>query len=151
MNRGIGGAITDDITFYLNDIVFPYKPRQMVLFVGENDVPSASTPDSILANTKRLFSAIRTKLPEIPIVYISIKPSPSRDKFMDKAKETNRLIRQYLSTDKNTVFVDVYSLMLAPEGKSRPELFGSDMLHMNKAGYAIWEKAVRPYLLKRKD
>ncbi|MDF3078444.1 MAG: family lipase [Sphingobacteriaceae bacterium] len=151
MNRGIGGAITDDITFYLNDIVFPYKPRQIVLFVGENDVPSASTPDSILAKTKRLFSAIRTKLPGIPIVYISIKPSPSRDKFMDKAKETNKLIRQYLSTDKNTVFVDVYSLMLTPEGKSRPELFGSDMLHMNKAGYAIWEKAVRPYLLKRTD
>lgn len=152
INRGIGGAITDDITFYLNDIVFPYQPRQIVLFVGENDLTSAATtPDSILAKTKRLFNAIRTQLPGIPMVYISIKPSPSRDKYMDKARETNRLVREYLSYDKNTVFVDIYSPMLTAEGKSRPELFGSDMLHMNKAGYALWEKAVRPYLLKRKD
>jgi lysophospholipase L1-like esterase len=38
--------------------------------------------------------------------------------------------------------------MLSKDGKSRPELFVKDMLHMNKQGYAIWENAVRPYLIK---
>src|ERR1700761_2131908 len=28
LNRGIGGAVINDITFYLNDIVFKYNPRQ---------------------------------------------------------------------------------------------------------------------------
>ncbi len=33
-------------------------------------------------------------------------------------------------------------------GKPRTELFQQDMLHMKPNGYAIWEKAVEPYLLK---
>jgi lysophospholipase L1-like esterase len=43
--------------------------------------------------------------------------------------------------------VDVFPLMLK-NGNSMPELFVTDMLHMNAKGYAIWEKAVKPYLLK---
>ena len=149
LNRGIGGAVTNDIIFYLNDIVFPYNPRQIVLYVGENDLPNEkTTPDSVLNRTKNLYKSIRAKLPNVPILYISIKPSPSRDKFRDKAVAANALIKDFLAKETNTKFVDIYSLMLTKDGKNRPELFVSDMLHMNAAGYAIWKKAVEKYLLK---
>lgn len=149
INRGVGGAVIDDITYYLNDIVFPYNPRQIVLYVGENDIPNQQlTADSVLAKTINLYQQIRARLPNVPIVYIAFKPSPSRDKFQQKAAAANALIAQFLSKEKNTVFVDVYKLMLSAQGKSRPELFVSDMLHMNSQGYLIWENAVRPYLLK---
>lgn len=148
LNRGIGGAVINDIIFYLNDIVFPYQPRQIVLYVGENDVPNVKlTPDSILNHTKKLFRLIRAKLPTTPIIYISFKPSPSRDEFQQKASESVRLIKNYLAKEKNVVFIDVYSLMLK-DGKSRPELFVEDQLHLNAKGYKIWEKAIKPYLLK---
>lgn len=150
INRGIGGAVTNDITFYLNDIVFPYQPRQIVIYVGENDLPSpATTPDSVLNRTVRLFESIRAKLPQTPIVYISMKPSPSREKFQQKAKEANNLIKEYISKQDKAVFVDVFPKMLAKDGKPNPKLFVKDMLHMNADGYAIWEKAVKPHLIKR--
>lgn len=150
LNRGIGGAVVNDITYYLNDIVFPYHPRQIVIYVGENDLPDEqSTADSVLNRTKRLIEGIRAKLPEISILYISIKPSPSREKYQPKAIEANRLIREYLKEDKKITFIDVFSLMLTPEGKLRPELFVGDMLHMNGQGYKIWRAAAEPYLLKR--
>jgi lysophospholipase L1-like esterase len=150
LNRGIGGAVTNDITFYLNDVVFPYQPRQIVLYVGENDLPNAqATPDSVLNRTVNLYKAIRAKLPNVPIVYISIKPSPSRDAFKAKAVASNALIKAFLAKEANTKYVDVYSLMLTKDGKLRPELFVEDMLHMNAAGYAIWRKAVEPHLLKK--
>ena len=149
LNRGIGGAVINDITFYLNDIVFPYQPKQIVLYVGENDlVNDKVTPDTVLNRTIRLYQGIRAKLPTVPIVYISIKPSPSREKFKDKAVASNALIKKYLSTEANTKFVDVYKPMLTKDGKLRPELFVGDMLHMNATGYAIWRKAVEPHLLK---
>jgi len=148
LNRGIGGAVINDIIFYLNDIVFPYQPRQIVIYVGENDVPNAKlTADSILNQTKKLFQLIRAKLPSTPIIYISFKPSPSRDEFQPKASAAVGLIKKFVATEKNAVFADVYSLMLK-NGKSRPELFVDDQLHLNAAGYKIWEKAIRPYLLK---
>ena len=149
MNRGIGGAVTNDITFYANDIVFPYKPRQIFIYVGENDLPDeTSTADSILDRTKRLISTIKSKLPEIPIVYISLKPSPSREKYLEKAKATNELIKKYIKAEKNMKYVDVFTAMLTKDGKLRPELFVQDMLHMNKAGYKIWTDLIKPYLLK---
>jgi lysophospholipase L1-like esterase len=148
INRGIGGAVIKDIVFYLNDIVFPYQPRQIVLYVGENDVPNATlTADSILNQTKKLFRLIRAKLPYTPIIYISFKPSPSRDEFQQKATQAVKLIKTFMASEKNVVFVDVYSLMLK-NGNSRPELFVEDQLHLNAEGYKIWEKAIRPYLIK---
>jgi len=36
--------------------------------------------------------------------------------------------------------------MLDAEGKPRKELFVEDMLHMNKSGYEIWQKALEPVL-----
>jgi lysophospholipase L1-like esterase len=149
LNRGIGGAIVEDISFHLNDLVLSYNPRQIVLYVGENDLTNEkTTADSILQKTKTLHQLIRAKMPNVPIVYIAMKPSPSRDKFMPKAKEANGLIKSFLAQDKHSVFVDIFLLMLTKEGKSRPELFVSDKLHMNPDGYAIWSKAVKPYLLK---
>lgn len=149
INRGIGGAVINDVTYYLNDIVFPYHPRQLVIYVGENDIVDKNvTADTILARTKLLISAIRARLPETPITYISIKPSPSRDEFMQKATDANALLKTYLAQEKNITFVDVFSLMIDAAGHSRPELFVEDMLHMNRKGYMIWWNAVRPTLIK---
>jgi lysophospholipase L1-like esterase len=148
LNRGIGGAVISDIKYYLKDIVFDYDPRQIVLYVGENDVINpAETADTIFNRTVNLYQAIRAKMPDVPIVYIAMKPSPSRDQFRAKTVEANNLIRKFLATQKNVVFVDVFKLMLK-DNHSRPELFVSDMLHMNQQGYDIWNKAVKPYLLK---
>lgn len=148
LNRGIGGAVIDDITYYLEDLLFVYQPRQIVIYVGENDIPVENeTPEIILEKTVLLFRAIRTKLPEIPIVYISLKPSPARDKYKKKCIATNKLIRSFIENEKNMSFVDVFTPMLKDE-KSRPELFQSDMLHMKPEGYQLWEKAVKSRLLK---
>lgn len=150
LNRGIGGAVINDIKFYLNPLILAYKPRQVVIYIGENDLPdTASTPDSIFNRTKALLLAIRDSLPGIPIVYISIKPSPVREQYINKAIASNELIRNFISSQTKMSFVDVFSRMLTKQGKTRPELFVDDMLHMNEQGYRIWQKTIKPYLLKQ--
>lgn len=152
MNRGIGGAVTNDIIHYANDIIFPYHPREIVIYVGENDlVEKGVTADSVFNRFKNLYTLIRSKLPQIPLVYISIKPSPSREQFLPMAKAANALIKDYIASQSNITFVDVFSLMLDKNGKPRKELFVEDMLHMNAQGYAIWRKAVAPYLETEKN
>lgn len=147
LNRGIGGAVVNDIVYYLDDLVFKYQPRQIVLYVGDNDLPKASA-DTILSRTKILINKIREKLPTTPIVYIAIKPSPVRAQYLQKAATANQLIKAFLATQSNVKFVDVYSIMLTKELKPRPELFVDDMLHMNAEGYALWKRSVEPHLLK---
>jgi len=148
LNRAIGGAVTSDVDRYLNDIVFPYHPKQLVIYVGENDLINAPDAETVFADFKKLYADLRVKLPVIPIVYISIKGSPSRIKYQEKAKKSNLLIAQFIKSEKNIVYLDVYQPMLDTKGNMQPALFTSDMLHMNASGYKIWNKLLMPYLLK---
>lgn len=148
MNRGIGGAVNSDIDRYVEDIIVPYKPRQIVLYIGENDIVVAPNGDSIFVGFQKLYRHIRSYFPVVPIAYISIKPSPSREKFLPLAVRANALISAFLKTEPNTVFIDVYSPMLDKNGHTRPELFKEDMLHMKPEGYQLWYQKIKPFLLK---
>jgi lysophospholipase L1-like esterase len=146
INRGIGGAVINDIIYYAEDLIFRYEPRKIVLYVGENDFPSqATTPDSVLNRTVRLYNVIRKKLPHVPIIYICPKPSPSRDQFQAKAIASNKLVKDFFAKQNGVTYLDIYTPMLK-DGKSRPDLFLEDMLHMNAKGYAIWEEKLIKHL-----
>jgi lysophospholipase L1-like esterase len=150
INRGFGGSTLADVLRYEEDVIFRYNPKQIVIYCGENDVASS---DTITANTvfnrfTSLFSDIRAVFPNVPVVFLSLKPSPSRWQLREKAKATNQLIEQYLSKQKSAQFVDVWKPMLGKDGKPRQELFIEDNLHMNAKGYAIWQKLIQPTLLK---
>ena len=150
INRGFGASTLVDQVRYVKDIVYPYRPKQIVIYCGENDL---ATSDTVSARTvynrfRQLFNLIRGKFPNTPIIYISMKPSPSRQLLMPKMREGNALIQRFLKTKKQTGFIDVYKEMIDDEGKPRSELFLDDNLHMNKSGYAIWKKAIEPYLKK---
>lgn len=150
MNRGVGGTVTNDIIYYADKIIFPYHPRQIVLYVGENDlVEKGVNADTVFNRFKSLYKTIRTQLPDISIVYISIKPSPSRMQFLSTARQANSMIKEFISKQRKIAFVDIFQLMLDRNGNPRKDLFVEDMLHMNAEGYAIWQKAVRPHLIQK--
>lgn len=147
-NRGFGGSTLPDLIRYVDDIVFPYHPKQVVIYCGENDLAASDTVSGLTVAQRfsTLFNLIRARLPHIPIVYISMKPSPSREHLMQKMDIGNYFINAFLKENKRSDYIDVYHLMVDGDGKPRKELFIQDMLHMNSAGYAIWKKALEPYL-----
>jgi lysophospholipase L1-like esterase len=91
---------------------------------------------------------IRTNLPNIPIAFVSMKPSPSRASIQGRMKEANSFIKKYINAQNSAAFIDIYDLMLDEKGQMRAELYIGDRLHMNAKGYAIWQKAIAPYLIK---
>jgi len=149
INRGFGGSTLLDEIRYVNDIVFPYQPKQIIIYCGENDLASSDsvTAAMVVDRFKQLFQMIREKT-EVPIAYVSMKPSPSRRHLFPKMREANQLIKDFLATQKNTAFIDVHQKMLDTTGEPIPEIFLEDSLHMNAKGYAIWQKEIQPFLLK---
>lgn len=149
LKRGFGGSQLNDMALFADDIVIAYKPRQVIIYGGDNDLPGESvTADTIYNRFLNVYNKIRNGLPHVPIAFISIKPSPSREKFMAKASEANRMIRAFLADQPLADYIDVYSLMLDSTGKPKADLFKNDKLHMNEQGYALWVKTIEPYLLK---
>jgi len=150
INRGFGGSTLTDAIFYVNDLIGPYQPRQVVVYSGENDIAYKNVPaDTVLNRFKTLFNLVRQKLPLVPVAFISIKPSPSRAKFQPTVIESNKLIKKYLRGQQKTAFINIYDRMLDKEKQMRPELYVEDQLHMNEKGYAIWTKAIKPHLIKQ--
>ena len=150
INRGFGGSSLPDVIRYADDIIFPYHPKQVVIYCGDNDLAFSDsvTSSMVFDRFRKLFMLIREKMPGENIVFVSIKPSPSRARLMSKVEEANNMIKQFLSAGKNASFVDVYHLMLDKDGKPIDDIFLQDKLHMNAKGYAIWQKAIEPYLMK---
>ncbi len=146
LNRGFGGSQLADSVRYAERIVIRYKPRTVVLYAGDNDLNSGKTPEKVLSDYRAFRDKIHGALPDTKIVFISIKPSPSRWKLRDKMIEANRLIRQEIEQGKGQVFVDVWTPMLGDDGMPRRELFVKDNLHMSEAGYQIWACLVEPQL-----
>ena len=151
INRGFGGSTIPDAIRYADDIIFPYQPKQILIYEGDNDLASSDniTPDSVLNRFEKLFTLIREKLPTTYIAYVAIKPSPSREKLMPKVRKANSLIKNFMKNKKNTAFIDVYHKMLNKDGTPIKNIFIKDGLHMNAKGYAIWQKTIQPYLLKK--
>lgn len=150
INRGFGGSTLPDVIRYVNDIILPYQPKQVVIYCGDNDLASSDTVTAqvVAQRFQQLFSLIRKGLPGATISYVSIKPSPSRERLMPRMQEANALIKSFLKTQKKTSYIDVFHPMLGANQKPRPDIFVEDNLHMNKKGYQIWQKAIKPYLLK---
>lgn len=150
VNRGFGGSTLLDVTRYESDVIFPYQPKQIVIYCGENDIANDSSVTGKMAfeRFKKLFTDIRLKFPGVPVVYISMKPSPSRWHMRDRVMEGNSRIKKFLKKKRNTVFVSVWNDMLGTDGEPVKELFVEDRLHMNAKGYAIWQRLLEPYLLK---
>jgi lysophospholipase L1-like esterase len=150
VNRAFGGSTLADVARYRYEVIYPYQPKQIVLYCGENDLASSDTVtvEMVVQRFKTLYQFIRAKYPAVPFVYVSVKPSPSRYYLFSKIKEVNNNIKAWLQLKTNTKFVNVFDAMLKANGAPDESLFRNDMLHMNPKGYAIWKKILQPYLIK---
>lgn len=149
LNRGFGGSTLSDAIRYANDIILPYDAKQIIIYSGENDLASSDTVTAavVLKRFDSLFTIIRKKYKKVPVVFVSIKPSPSRARIFNEVQKANALIKDYLSKQQYATFVDVFNPMLM-NGRPMGELFKKDSLHMNEKGYTIWEKEITPVLVK---
>jgi lysophospholipase L1-like esterase len=74
---------------------------------------------------------------------ISITPTKSRWKYWNKIKKVNDLIQVYCGKTNNLYYINTVPKFLNEEGKPKTEWFVSDQLHLNKTGYAEWNKIIR--------
>jgi hypothetical protein len=146
--RGFGGSYLSDSVVFADRIVIPYKPKLILLYAGDNDIAGGVSPEKVFADFKEFVAKVQDKLPDTRIAYIAIKPSPSRLKFMEPIRTANRLIQDFVGANPKLIYVDVFTPMLGADGQPRTELFVSDRLHLNAAGYKLWAGIVKPVLEK---
>jgi lysophospholipase L1-like esterase len=149
VNRGFGGSQICDSTHYADRLVNIHQPRIVVFYAGDNDIAGGKSPEQVRDDFHEFVEKVRGPQPELPIVFISIKPSIARWKLADKIKEANRLIQEDIEELGNIEYLDVWPAMLNDQGEPREEIFGEDGLHLNQDGYKIWTELVMPLVVKK--
>ena len=144
VRRGFGGAHIAHVRRYFEVLIARHRPREIVLYAGENDISGGAAPAQVLADLKALIEFKRRTLGPTPVYYIAIKPSIRRWHEFAVQARTNAMIKDLAATQRDLVFIDVVQVML--EGGRPKKIFASDGLHMNRSGYDLWAGAIKSAL-----
>jgi hypothetical protein len=149
IRRGVGGCeLSQLVKYYTPYILFPYHPRKIFIYAGENDIADGNKPaDSVYASFKTLWVMIRKKLPNAKIYYLSAKYAPVRAKFRPEVDKANAMVKKYLAGKPNSLYINM-NPSIFKRGTMRPDssLFENDYLHLNSKGYDRWQKVLKPYV-----
>jgi lysophospholipase L1-like esterase len=146
INRGFGGSQISDSIFFAERIVIPYHPKTIVLQAGGNDINSGKSPEQVFADFQAWVKKVRGALPEVRIVFLNLGPSPSRWAQREKQQKVNQLVRDYIATEKNMAYADLWPTSIGADGLPKPELYVADHLHPSAEAYQIRAKLLRPLI-----
>lgn len=152
VNRGYGGATMRDLFFNYETVFSSYMPRTIV-FYCDNDICGWKEGDLTVGEVFDLYRVFLNKVhknyPKASIYFLSIKHSESRANLRDKQRALNILMQEFAKLTPFLTYLDVCSPLLDDKGNVRPELYQGDKLHLNKEGYSIWVKILKPILLEK--
>jgi hypothetical protein len=146
IKRGVGGSEMWQLVDYFTPyILFPYHPRKIFIYAGENDIAGGKSAQSVADQFTKLWVMIHEKLPRAEIYFMSIKPSPVRAGFYTEVYKANDLIKAYLQNKPKSHYVNLVPAIYKP-GTTQPDssLFKGDYLHLNPKGYDKWQVVLEP-------
>ncbi len=146
VNCGFGGSRLSDCVRYVSRLVLRLKPAAVVLYAGDNDLAQGALPDQAFASFRNLYRALRGYSAQMPIAYISVKPSPARIRYIDNIRRFNEMVQAFLQNQPATKYIDIYPAMLGPDQKPNPAFFVQDQIHLNVLGYQMLRRGVSTFL-----
>lgn len=145
VNRGFGGASTPDVLRHYPRLLPRARPRSIIVYVGENDLAAGASPDKVADDVLTLLKRLRADYPRAAIAFLSLKPSPIRWTLRPKMAAVNSAVAARAKAGR-FVYLDVGTVLLAPDGLPDASLFRPDGLHMNAQGYQRWTRLVDAWL-----
>ena len=139
-NLAFGGSTLEACVYFFERLVIPSQPKSIILYAGDNDIGDGKMIDKICFSFDSFLIKLDKYFPKIPLTFISVKPSPSREHLDWQIREVNKYAKDRLLCRENSYFIDIYSKMLDKHGRPDFVLFCTDGLHMSQEGYDIWKK-----------
>lgn len=146
INAGFGGSQTSDLLHYVDELIIQYQPKKVFIYEGDNDISAGKSSTEIILTMDELVKKIDEAVPGVEILLISAKPSISRWHLKAEYEDLNQHLKEYSQLFDNVKYVDIWTNMIDENGEPKSNLFLEDNLHMNKAGYDLWEEVIVNYM-----
>jgi lysophospholipase L1-like esterase len=147
VNLGFGGSTLAACVWFFDRLVGQYHPESIIVYAGDNDLGDGRHPEEVFIFFRQLVACVRDRFGDIPLAYISIKPSITRWNIVDSIRYTNTLIEEEIrKKGGNLHYINVYNRMLDGTGYPKRDLLDPDGLHISPKGYALWREVVGSYI-----
>lgn len=142
VNAGIGGSCFDDLYRYKEQLISDTKPDILVIYEGDNDIVHLEdgkprSASKIYKDASELMEWLRENHPELPVYFLSPKPSPSRWAYLAKYSAVNKTLKTLSEVYFNYTFIDCWPVLTDANGQVDSSLFIADMLHLSDEGNGI--------------
>jgi len=145
-NFGFGGSQFSDVNALWPELACPVTPRYVLIYEGDNDIAGGKSAWQVFEDFLETMGRVQSTYPEADVVIVPVKPSPSREQFWPEAASLNRAMAGYAAERSNVRIVEgIEAGLLDGRGSPIPSLF-ADRLHLNEAGYTIWNERIRAAL-----
>ena len=149
-NHGIGGTTIEEWDNKLNQrLVFPYKPKMVVYYVGINNViNSKQDAATIWNNLKNFFDHTHAALPNTKMQYIMMNLIPGYKGYFDTINAVNANVVEYQKSNTWLTLINPGTALLKENGEPNAAYFRTDGLHLSYYGYVIWGGIIRESIFK---
>ena len=125
------------------------NPDIILIYAGDNDLGDGRHPEEVFIFFKQMVADVRKRFGDIPLLFVSIKPSIRRFNIIEQIRFTNKIISSEIDKmDDNVYFIDVFNKMLDSNRFPDRSLFQPEGLHLNEKGYALWKKIILDFMLE---
>lgn len=149
-NHGIGGTTIEEWDTKLNQrLVYPFKPKMAVYYVGINNViNSGETAAKIKTRIIDFFNHTHEALPDTKIEYIMMNLIPGFPGKFAIINEVNKAIVDYQKDNPWLVLINPGLALLKENGEPNAAYFRTDGLHLSNYGYSIWGSIIKEAILE---
>ena len=144
-NHGIGGTTIEEWNSKLNQrLVFPYKPKMVVYYVGINNViNSKQDATTVWNNLQSFFNNTHAALPDTKVQYIMMNLIPGYTKYFSVINSVNAKVIQYQRSNNWLTLINPGEALLKENGEPNAAYFRTDGLHLSYYGYVVWGAIIK--------
>jgi lysophospholipase L1-like esterase len=143
INLGFGGSTLAACVWFFDRVMEPYAPKHFVCYAGENDLGDGRTPEEVYLFFRQFQACLQKRFPDVPLTFISIKPTIARWNLEKQVRYTNQLIKQEIEKNNgNQYYLNIFDHMLGANGQPVKEFFEADGIHLTRKGYLIWKEVL---------
>ena len=149
-NHGIGGTTIEQWDEKLNQrLVYPYKPKMVVYYVGINNViNSKEDAATIWTRLEKFFNDTHAALPETKVQYIMMNLIPGYKGYWNIINEVNAQVVEYQKTNKWLTLINPGTALLKANNEPNAAYFRTDGLHLSYYGYVVWGAIIKESILE---
>ncbi len=152
LGRGFGGAKINDISHYSAQLLAPFRPRALAIYIGANDI-SASFRAKAISNDeaekryRQMLATIKALVGKTPIYMIALKPTIRAHERWSVIQAFNKRLEQIATQDEQLQYIDANSGLWNKAGEPLSDALLFDGAHLRRQGYLIWGEAIKQRFL----